>query len=60
MNRNLIANYALWSKKPLKLTGSEGELQNGDVVKGDRDEFGSDPLFKKDNENHAYVQGTLA
>ena len=44
----------------VELLGSEGEFQNGDVVKGDWDELGSEPIFESDKEHDAYFQGTWA
>ncbi len=42
----------------IELLGSEGEFQTGDVVKGDWDALGSEPIYKDGDEYDAYFQGT--
>lgn len=42
----------------IELLGNEGEFQTGDVVKGDWDASGGEPIFKDGGEFDAYVQGT--
>ncbi|AUJ63280.1 hypothetical protein B9057_02590 [Aestuarium zhoushanense] len=41
----------------VELLGSEGEFQVGDVVRGQWDELGSEPVFKDGEEQDAYYQG---
>lgn len=41
----------------VELLGSEGEFETGDVVKGDWDGLGGEPIFKDGKAHDAYFQG---
>ena len=42
----------------VELLGSEGEFSKGDVVRGDWDALGGEPIFECGDEHDAYYQGS--